>query len=88
MRTSVRDVTQASPGMMPRHQGERPPATGPAAAGNTAVAATPTRGLPEDIVTLSSSPGPEKKASQPVSGEEKKALLRPDSPKAGFSTYG
>jgi hypothetical protein len=47
--------------------------------------------LPEDVVTLSSSnddSSPRKKASQPVSNEEKQALLRLNSPRNRFSVYG
>jgi len=91
MQSSVRDVTQTTPGMIPRQQAEEPSATGTVVARKSAAAATQPLSLPEDVVTLSSSPKgilSEKKASQPVSSEEKKALLHPNTSRTSFSVYG
>ncbi len=44
--------------------------------------------LPEDIVTLSSTQAAAKTPSQPVSPDEKRALLGADNRQYGFSVYG
>jgi hypothetical protein len=59
--------------------------------GKTITATTGPLSLPEDIVTLSSSnddSSSKMKASQPVSNEEKQALLKVNSPRDRFSVYG
>lgn len=84
MYSTLLDTTQPAGTTVSRQQAEQPPVNG------AAKAATQPLGLPEDIVTLSSSEGsdPRKITSQPVSSEEKRALLRPDSPRSSFSVYG
>jgi len=72
---------------MARRQTEQPPASEASTAGKTVTPAAQPLTLPEDIVTLSSAPEgtpPARKASKPVSNEERRALLHPNS----FSVYG
>ena len=88
MQSPLRDATQLSPTVAPRQQGAHPSAK---VSGKATMAATQPPSLPEDVVTLSSSPdgsSPNRKASQPVSNEEKLALLKLNSPRDGFSVYG
>ncbi|MDR3578561.1 MAG: hypothetical protein P4L44_01215 [Oryzomonas sp.] len=59
--------------------------------GKAATAATQSLSLSEDVVTLSSSHDgsfPKKEASQPVSNEERQALLNLNTSRDGFSVYG
>ena len=89
MRLSAGANTQPAAPEVSRQLAERP------AAHETVMvkhaAANQSLTLPDDIVTLSTSQedSPQKmKPSQPVSSEEKQALLQPDSPHGRFSVYG
>lgn len=84
-------ITQAASSEISRQIAGSPPANEAAAVRHTAAANRP-RTLPDDIVTLSTSlhdSDQKRKASEPVSREEKQALLQsPGSPQGGFSVYG
>jgi hypothetical protein len=91
MQSPLYDATQPSPAVVPRQQGAHPSGSETTVSGKAAMAATPPLSLPEDVVTLSSphdGSSPQKKASQPVSNEERQALLNVNPPGAGFSVYG
>ncbi len=91
MQSSVSGITQATSALMSRQQAEQLPVNEAVAAGKAALPTAQSLTLPEDIVTLSSSSGgapPAKKASKPVSNEERKALLHPQPSRNGFSVYG
>lgn|GEM_PF-2866588 len=91
MQTTSSDTTQSVSAVIPRNQKANPSERRTTESGKAAVATPEQPGPQEDIVTLSSSPkGPPsaRKASQPVSSKEKKALLTSNTPKGGFSVYG
>ncbi|QEM68086.1 hypothetical protein FO488_07875 [Geobacter sp. FeAm09] len=91
MQLSADTITPPASPEVYRHQAERPSANETPLAEHAAVAARRTVALSGDIVTLSTSQEdspPKMKASQPVSSEEKQALLQPNSPYGGFSVYG
>jgi hypothetical protein len=91
MRLSADTITQSTLPEAYRQQAERPPANETAAVKRVTPAANQSLTLPDDIVTLSTSPedSPKNmKPSQPVSREEKQALLQPGSSQGGFSVYG
>jgi hypothetical protein len=91
MQSPLRDATQTSPTVVPLQPGAHPSGSETTVSGKAASAATQPLNLPEDVVTLSSSqdsPSAKTKASQPVSNEEKQALLKVNSPRDGFSVYG
>ncbi|KAA0895379.1 hypothetical protein [Oryzomonas rubra] len=91
MKLSAGVVAQPTSQLVSRQLAERP-ATNETAAVKHAAAASRPRTLPDDSVTFSTSlkDSPQRmKASQPVSSEEKQALLQPPgSPLGGFSVYG
>ena len=85
------DATQPSPIVAPRQEGSHPPESETTVSGKAAMAVSQPLTLPEDVVTLSSSPGGsslQRKASQPVSNEERQALLKLKTPRDSFSVYG
>lgn len=89
MLSPVHDLTQATSVVMPHQQPELPPVN-EAAAVAKATSARPLS-LPDDVVTFSSlseDSSPKKKASQPVSNEERRALLDPSSLRKNFSVFG
>jgi hypothetical protein len=91
MQSPLRDATQPTPSVVPRQQATHPSESETTVSGKATKAATQPLSLPEDVVTLSSSDdgsSPKRKASQPVSNEEKQALLKVKSPRGGFSVYG
>ena len=91
MRLSAGANTQPAAPEVSRQLAERPAAHEAVVVKHTAAAANQSLTLPDDIVTLSTSQedSPQKmKPSQPVSSEEKQALLQPDSPHGRFSVYG
>jgi len=90
MQSPLLDATRQSPTVAPRQQEAHPSASEAKVSGKAAMAATQPLSLPEDVVTLSSSlddSAHKRKASQPVSNEEKQALLG-NNPQDGFSVYG
>jgi len=90
MHSLLREATQSSPGVVLRQHSAHPSKDETTVPGKATAAATQPLSLPEDVVTLSSSnhdPSPRRKASQPVSNEEKQALLG-NNPREGFSVYG
>jgi len=91
MHYPVSGTTQSTSGVISLRQAEQRQVNQAPVAGKTAKGTARTLTLPEDIVTLSSSPEgtpPAKKASKPVNNEERKALLHPSSPQNNFSVYG
>jgi hypothetical protein len=91
MQSPLRDATQSTPAVVPRQQASNPSANVKTVAGKATTATVQPLRLPEDVVTLSSSnddSSPKRKASQPVSNEEKQALLRENSQRDRFSVYG
>jgi hypothetical protein len=91
MQSPLRDATQSAPSVVPHKQVERSSVSVTTVVRKAATATTQPLSLPEDVVTLSSShdgSSPKMKASQPVSNEEKKALLKIKSPRGSFSVYG
>jgi len=92
MQSPLRDATQPSPTVVPRqqaaHQSDSEKTT---VSGKAAMAVTQQPSPPEDVVTLSSSRDGSSlrgNASQPVSSDEKQALLESNSPRDSFSVYG
>ncbi len=91
MQSPLRGATQSAPAVVPHKQVERSSASVTTAVRKATTATTQPLSLPEDVVTLSSSrdgTAPKREASQPVSNEEKKALLKIKSPRDSFSVYG
>ncbi|GFE61413.1 hypothetical protein AOG2_20000 [Geobacter sp. AOG2] len=91
MQSSISDVIESAPGVVSPQQAKRPTMNETAGGRKTATVTPQLLSLPEDVVTLSSSSEgapPAKKTSQPVSNEERKALLHPNSPHSSFSVYG
>jgi len=92
MQSPLRDVTQPSPAAIPRQLAAHPSGSETTVSGKATTAAKQPLRLPEDVVTLSSSSrdgaSPKRKASQPVSSEEREALLKLNSLRGSFSVYG
>ena len=91
MQSPQLEATHPSSGVVLRQQAAHSSESEKRVSGKAPAAAAQPLTLPEDVVTLSSSDNnsfPKRKASQPVSNEEKQALLGKDSPRDGFSVYG
>jgi hypothetical protein len=92
MQSPLRDATQTPPTVVPRQQAAHlSDSEKSTVSGKAAMAVIQPLSPPKDVVTLSSSrdgSSSKRKASQPVSSDEKQALLESNSPRDSFSVYG
>jgi hypothetical protein len=92
MQNTITD-TLRTPAVVPHQQHQRPPVAEPPQDRATVTDNARQRRSTEDYVTLSSrpdsgDPATGKNQSQPVSSNEKQALLKPNATQYRFSVYG
>jgi hypothetical protein len=94
MQSTINDTNLSPAAIQPKQPHQRPYGSEPAQDNASGKISAQTNTATEDYVTLSSSssnsgdPATRKKPSQPVSGNEKQALLNSKSPQFNFSIYG